>query len=118
MLVAPFNDIETVTAMLRSHQDEIGGVIVEPCQRLLPPAPGFLEGLRRITTELGIPLIFDEVVTGFRYAYGGGQNITVSFQTSVRSARFAAAASRWRPSPDGPSSWRNSTARRWARTAS
>jgi glutamate-1-semialdehyde 2,1-aminomutase len=73
MLVAPFNDLETATAMLREHADEIGGVIVEPCQRLLPPAPGFLQGLRRITAELGIPLIFDEVVTGFRYAYGGAQ---------------------------------------------
>jgi glutamate-1-semialdehyde 2,1-aminomutase len=42
-------------------------------QRLLPPVPGFLEGLRAITSEYGIPLIFDEVVTGFRLAYGGGQ---------------------------------------------
>jgi glutamate-1-semialdehyde 2,1-aminomutase len=73
MLVAPYNDLDTVTAMLRAHADEIGGVIVEPCQRILPPAPGFLQGLRRITAELGIPLIFDEVVTGFRYAYGGAQ---------------------------------------------
>jgi glutamate-1-semialdehyde 2,1-aminomutase len=73
MMVAPFNDIETATAMLRAHADEIGGVIVEPCQRILPPAPGFLQGLRKITAELGIPLIFDEVVTGFRYAYGGAQ---------------------------------------------
>jgi glutamate-1-semialdehyde 2,1-aminomutase len=73
MLVAPYNDLDTVTAMLRAHADEIGGVIVEPCQRILPPAPGFLQGLRKITAELGIPLIFDEVVTGFRYAYGGAQ---------------------------------------------
>jgi glutamate-1-semialdehyde 2,1-aminomutase len=73
MLVAPFNDLATATSMLRAHADEIGGVIVEPCQRLLPPAPGFLQGLRDITEELGIPLIFDEVVTGFRFAYGGGQ---------------------------------------------
>ncbi len=73
MLVAPFNDLETATAMLRAHAEEIGGVIVEPCQRILPPAPGFLEGLRCVTAELGIPLIFDEVVTGFRYAYGGAQ---------------------------------------------
>jgi glutamate-1-semialdehyde 2,1-aminomutase len=73
MLVAPYNDLETVTSMLRAQADEIGGVIVEPCQRILPPAPGFLQGLRKITAELGIPLIFDEVVTGFRYAYGGAQ---------------------------------------------
>ncbi len=73
MLIAPFNDIEAATAMLRAHADELGGVIVEPCQRILPPAPGFLEALRKITAELGIPLIFDEVVTGFRFAYGGAQ---------------------------------------------
>jgi glutamate-1-semialdehyde 2,1-aminomutase len=73
MLVAPYNDLATVTEMLRAQADEIGGVIVEPCQRILPPAPGFLQGLRKITAELGIPLIFDEVVTGFRYAYGGAQ---------------------------------------------
>ncbi|MBS0559449.1 MAG: aminotransferase class III-fold pyridoxal phosphate-dependent enzyme [Proteobacteria bacterium] len=73
MLVTPYNDLATVTAMLREHADEIGGVIVEPCQRIIPPQPGFLQGLRAITAELGIPLIFDEVVTGFRYAYGGAQ---------------------------------------------
>src|SRR5208282_87302 len=49
------------------------GVIVEPFQRIIPPAPGFLAALRKITAEHGIPLIFDEVVTGFRLAYGGAQ---------------------------------------------
>ena len=73
MLVAPFNDLETVESLIRAHQDELAGVIVEPFQRLIPPAPGFLQGLRRVTAELGIPLIFDEVVTGFRFAYGGAQ---------------------------------------------
>jgi glutamate-1-semialdehyde 2,1-aminomutase len=73
VLVSPFNDLDAAVALLRARADEIGGVIVEPCQRILPPVPGFLEGLRDVTAELGIPLIFDEVVTGFRYAYGGGQ---------------------------------------------
>ncbi|MCX7376341.1 MAG: aminotransferase class III-fold pyridoxal phosphate-dependent enzyme [Alphaproteobacteria bacterium] len=73
MLVAPFNDLETVESLIREHQDDLAGVIVEPFQRLIPPAPGFLQGLRRITAELGIPLIFDEVVTGFRFSYGGAQ---------------------------------------------
>ncbi len=73
MLIAPFNDLETVESLIREHQDELAGVIVEPFQRLIPPAPGFLQGLRKITAELGIPLIFDEVVTGFRFAYGGAQ---------------------------------------------
>jgi glutamate-1-semialdehyde 2,1-aminomutase len=73
MLVAPFNDIETVASLIREHRDELAGIIIEPFQRLIPPAPGFLEALRKITAEHGIPLIFDEVVTGFRFAYGGAQ---------------------------------------------
>lgn len=73
MLVCPFNDLASVEALLRAQADEIAGVIVEPMQRLIPPAPGFLEGLRAVTAELGIPLIFDEVVTGFRLAWGGAQ---------------------------------------------
>ncbi len=73
MLIAPFNDAETVASLVREHHDELAGVIVEPFQRIIPPAPGFLAALRRITAEHGIPLIFDEVVTGFRLAYGGAQ---------------------------------------------
>jgi glutamate-1-semialdehyde 2,1-aminomutase len=73
MLVAAFNDIEMVESLIREHKDELAGVIVEPFQRLLPPQPGFLQALRKVTAEHGIPLIFDEVVTGFRFAYGGAQ---------------------------------------------
>jgi glutamate-1-semialdehyde 2,1-aminomutase len=73
VLVAPFNDADLAVAMIREHADELGGVIVEPFQRLIPPVPGFLKALRDVTAELGIPLIFDEVVTGFRFAYGGAQ---------------------------------------------
>lgn len=73
MLVCPYNDLAAAEALLRAQADEIAGVIVEPMQRLVPPAPGFLEGLRAVTAELGIPLIFDEVVTGFRLAWGGAQ---------------------------------------------
>ncbi len=73
MLIAAFNDVDMVESLIREHKDELAGVIVEPFQRLLPPAPGFLQALRRITAEHGIPLIFDEVVTGFRFAYGGAQ---------------------------------------------
>src|SRR5690606_40092562 len=54
-------------------RSELAAIIVEPFQRLVAPRPGFLEGLRRITRENGILLIFDEVVTGFRFAYGGAQ---------------------------------------------
>ena len=73
VLIAPFNDIETTTAIIESHHDELGGVIVEPFQRNIPPVPGFLQGLRDITSHYEVPLIFDEVVTGFRLAYGGAQ---------------------------------------------
>lgn len=73
MLVAAFNDLDMVESLIKEHKDELAGVIVEPFQRLLPPQPGFLQGLRKITQEHGIPLIFDEVVTGFRFAYGGAQ---------------------------------------------
>lgn len=73
VLVAPFNDLEAATHLIEANKDELGGVIVEPFQRLLKPVPGFLEGLRRLTAEHSIPLIFDEVVTGFRLAYGGAQ---------------------------------------------
>jgi glutamate-1-semialdehyde 2,1-aminomutase len=73
MLVAAFNDLEMVEGLIKEHKDELAGVIVEPFQRLLPPKPGFLQGLRKVTQEHGIPLIFDEVVTGFRFAYGGAQ---------------------------------------------
>jgi len=73
MLVAPFNDAEMAASLIAEHKDELGAVIVEPFQRLLPPKPGFLEALRKLTQQHGIPLIFDEVVTGFRFAYGGAQ---------------------------------------------
>lgn len=73
VLIAPFNDLDTAAATIAARHDELGAVIVEPFQRLLPPKPGFLQGLRDATAQYGIPLIFDEVVTGFRFAYGGAQ---------------------------------------------
>src|SRR5918996_2545625 len=73
VLIAPYNDRPTVEALLAAHGHELAAVIVEPFQRLIPPEPGFLPGLRTLTQRQGIPLIFDEVVTGFRFAYGGAQ---------------------------------------------
>jgi glutamate-1-semialdehyde 2,1-aminomutase len=73
VLVAPYNDIETTSNIIRKHHDELAAVIVEPVQRIIPPVEGFLEGLREITADYEVPLIFDEVVTGFRMAYGGAQ---------------------------------------------
>src|SRR5713101_2980391 len=73
VLIAPYNDLATVEALLAVHADTLAAVIVEPFQRLLAPAAGFLAGLRAATSRFQIPLIFDEVVTGFRFAYGGAQ---------------------------------------------
>jgi glutamate-1-semialdehyde 2,1-aminomutase len=75
VLVAPFNDIEVARQLIAEYADELAGVIVEPFQRLIPPEPGFLECLRAETERHGIVLIFDEVVTGFRFAYGGAQEV-------------------------------------------
>ena len=74
VLVAPFNDAATAVALIEAHAHELGGVIMEPFQRILPPKPGFLQAVRDVTARLGIPLIFDEIVTGFRFAYGGAQD--------------------------------------------
>jgi glutamate-1-semialdehyde 2,1-aminomutase len=71
VLVAPYNDLAATRAIIAEHRQEIAGVIVEPLQRCTPPEPGFLEGLRAAATEAGVLLIYDEVVTGFRLAYGG-----------------------------------------------
>lgn len=73
MLIAPYNDLSQVRQIVAEHVDEVAGIIVEPVQRIITPAPGFLEGLRAVCDEAGIVLIFDEVVTGFRLAYGGAQ---------------------------------------------
>jgi len=73
MLVAPFNDIESVGSLVSEYGDEIAAIIVEPLQRTVPPVPGFLEALRERCTGAGILLVFDEIVTGFRLAYGGAQ---------------------------------------------
>jgi glutamate-1-semialdehyde 2,1-aminomutase len=73
VLVAPFNDSDRTTSIIEEHHAELAAVIVEPMQRSLAPKPGFLEALREATTHYHVPLIFDEVVTGFRLAYGGAQ---------------------------------------------
>ena len=73
MIIAPFNDAETARQLMSEYGEELACVIVEPLQRLIPPEPGFLEALREETEKRGIVLIFDEVVTGFRLAYGGAQ---------------------------------------------
>lgn len=73
MLVAPYNDLESTRAIVEKHAKEIAAIIVEPVQRIIAPVDGFLAGLRELTEQHGIVLIFDEVVTGFRFGMGGAQ---------------------------------------------
>jgi len=75
-LPLPFNSVDAVEAAFRKHGDRVASVIVEPVvgnMGCVPPEPGFLEALREITTRYGALLIMDEVMTGFRVAYGGAQ---------------------------------------------
>jgi glutamate-1-semialdehyde 2,1-aminomutase len=75
-LTVPFNDLEAVRHQLEAHPDQVAAVIVEPVagnMGVVPPAPGFLAGLRDLTSRHGSLLIFDEVITGFRVAWGGAQ---------------------------------------------
>ena len=75
-LTAPYNDLEAVKKLFTENPHEIAGVILEPVvgnSGFVTPDAGFLEGLREITKEHGALLVFDEVMTGFRIAYGGAQ---------------------------------------------
>lgn len=75
-ITVPFNDLDAVRQAMARHRGEIAAVIVEPVagnMGTVLPAPGFLEGLRQVTREHGALLVFDEVMTGFRVAWGGAQ---------------------------------------------
>lgn len=75
-LNAPYNDLDAVKKLLEENPGEVAGVMLEPIvgnAGFIPPDPGFLAGLRELTTEHGALLVFDEVMTGFRIAYGGVQ---------------------------------------------
>jgi glutamate-1-semialdehyde 2,1-aminomutase len=75
-VVVPYNDVPAVEAAFAVHPGRIAAVIVEPVAAnvgIIPPAPGFLEGLREVTAAHGALLVFDEVITGFRVAHGGAQ---------------------------------------------
>lgn len=75
MLIAPFNDFDYIRSLLAEWGDQVAAIIVEPLQRIIPPLPGFLQLLRDEADKHGIVLIFDEVVTGFRFDYGGAQTL-------------------------------------------
>ena len=75
MLIAPFNDLAYLESLMAEHGDTVAGIILEPLQRVIPPEPGFLAGVRQIADRCGAVLVFDEVVTGFRFSYGGAQEL-------------------------------------------
>jgi glutamate-1-semialdehyde 2,1-aminomutase len=74
-LICPFNDLAATAAILNRHRHDLAGVVIEPISGSIPPDPAFLSGLRELTRELGALLIFDEIVTGFRIAPGGAQEL-------------------------------------------
>ncbi|MBI3323291.1 MAG: glutamate-1-semialdehyde 2,1-aminomutase [Candidatus Omnitrophica bacterium] len=77
-VTVPFNDLEGVERAVRRHGKDLACVLVEPVLAnigVIPPAPGFLQGLRRLTRRARALLIFDEVITGFRVGYGGAQGL-------------------------------------------
>ena len=78
-LVAAYNDLASVQRVVEAHRDQIAAIIVEPIagnMGLVPPADGFLQGLREISSKAGALLIFDEVISGFRASAGGAQALT------------------------------------------
>ena len=78
MIIAPFNDIDAVEVLIKRNRDQLACVLAEPIlgdAGIIPPVPGFLEGLRRICDENDVVLIFDEIITGFRVSLGGAQEL-------------------------------------------
>ncbi len=76
-LLAPYNDVDATRRLFEANPGQIAAVIIEPVagnMGVIPPAPGYLAGLRELCSEHGALLIFDEVITGFRVAYGGAQS--------------------------------------------
>ena len=97
-VTARYNDEDAVAALFAEHGDAIAAVIVEPVAAnmgVVPPADGFLEFLRDATREAGALLVFDEVITGFRVAYGGAQSLT------QRGGQFSLVTPRWHRQADG-----------------
>jgi glutamate-1-semialdehyde 2,1-aminomutase len=78
VIIAPFNDIDAVEVLIKRNRDQLACVLAEPIlgdAGIIPPVPGFLEGLRRICDENDVVLIFDEIITGFRVSLGGAQEL-------------------------------------------
>jgi glutamate-1-semialdehyde 2,1-aminomutase len=76
VIVGCFNDLDSTEKLIKEHADDLAAVLAEPILAdcgIIPPEPGFLEGLRTLCDEYGVLLIFDEIITGFRVALGGAQ---------------------------------------------
>ena len=90
---------------------------MEPVQRILPPRPGFLEGVRELTARHDVPLVFDEIVTGFRLAYGGAQAYYGVVPDVCTLGKVLGGAIRSPPSPGARTSWPTSMPVGWDRTS-
>ena len=73
VLISEFNNLDLTRELVHQHGDDLAAIIMEPLQRALNPEPGFLAAVRDLAHEVGALLIFDEIVTGFRLAWGGAQ---------------------------------------------
>jgi glutamate-1-semialdehyde 2,1-aminomutase len=73
VFIAPYNNLVETATQIEQHHERLAAIIVEPMQRVIEPAPGFLQGLRDLATRYGLVLIFDETVTGFRLGKSGAQ---------------------------------------------
>ena len=73
VIVAPYDNLPATQQIARASRDDLAAILVEPVMRGIAARPGFLEGLRELADELHVPLVFDEVITGFRLALGGAQ---------------------------------------------
>ncbi|SFO18886.1 Aminotransferase class-III [Roseovarius lutimaris] len=108
MLIAPFNDLEAVASLLAEHAD-VAAIVVEPLQRIIPARPGYLQGLRDLCDRHHVLLIFDEIVTGFRLAYGGAQERYGVVPDICTLGKIIGGGFAWRPWAPVPRSWRIST---------
>jgi glutamate-1-semialdehyde 2,1-aminomutase len=108
-LTALYNDLESVKVLVRQYPGEIACIIVEPIagnMGVVLPERGFLEGLRKICDEEGIILIFDEVITGFRAAYGGVQELYGIKADLTCLGKIIGGVFRWAPMVERKRSWR------------
>jgi len=106
-LVAPFNDAAAVERLLVEHRGEVAAVMLEPVagnMGLVLPTPGYLAELRRLTTEHGALLVFDEVMTGFRVAHGGAQALYGITPDLTCLGKVIGGGCRWRRTAAAPTS--------------